>query len=358
LSQALTLIVPGDPDQRTGGYLYDARIVRELRALGWRVDVVGLDGQFPEADEDAARSMAAALAGCPDGAVVIIDGLALGGLPGTVAEHAGRLNLTALVHHPLADETGLDGAARARFLELERRALAACRRVIVTSPFTAKRLGSLGLDERAPRVVEPGVEPGEPAAIVGPRMAGREPRGGERLLCVASLTPRKGQDVLVRALAGLADRDWHCLLAGSTQRDADFARHVAAMVDQAGLVGRVDFIGECDAEALEAAYRRATVSVLPSHYEGYGMVVSESIARGLPMVTTTGGALAETAPGDCCLKVAPDDAGALGDALRRWFDDADLRRRLTQRASERREGLRPWSGAGREFAAALTEAHG
>lgn len=354
----LTLIVPGDPDQRTGGYLYDARIVRELRGLGWRVEVVGLDGRFPDADEVAARSMAATLARCPDGQPVVIDGLALGGLPDTVAAHAERLVIQALVHHPLADETGLDAAESARFLELERRALAVCRRVIVTSPFTAKRLGSLGLGESAPSVVEPGVDPGAPAEIVAPRLAGREPSGGERLLCVASLTPRKGQDVLVRALAGLADREWRCVMAGSGQRDAAFTQRVAAIVDESGLDGRVEFVGECDAAALDAEYRRATVCVLASHYEGYGMVVAESLARGLPMITTTGGALAETAPEDCCLKVAPGDVEGLREALRAWFDDADLRRRLTQHASVRREGVRRWSEAGRDFAAALTEARG
>lgn len=353
MSQHLYMIVPGEPGQRTGGYLYDAHMVCQLRELGWIVDVIGLEGRFPDADDLAGRAMHRALSKLPDGTRVVIDGLALGGLPDAVAAHAGRLDITALVHHPLADETGLDAAVRERLLTRETRALAACRRVIVTSPFTARRLRELGLDQRTPRVVEPGVKGAELADAVAARLQGREPEAPERLLCVASLTPRKGQDVLVRALAQLAERDWHCILAGSSTRDAGFAEHVACLIREAGLADRIDCIGECEQDALDAEYRRASLSLLPSHYEGYGMVVSEALARGLPMITTTGGALAQTAPEDCCLRVEPGNVDALAEALARWFDDVALRRRLTRSAVERRENLRSWPEAGRAFAAAL-----
>ena len=353
MSQHLYVLVPGEPGQRTGGYLYDAHMVRELRDLGWMVDVMGLEGRFPDTDDRAARAMRRALSKFPDGARVVIDGLALGGLPDDVAAHAGRLDISALVHHPLADETGLDAAVRERLLTRETRALAACRRVIVTSPFTARRLRALGLEQRTPQVVEPGVQGAELAEASAERLQGREPEGPERLLCVGSLTPRKGQDLLVSALSQLAERDWHCMLVGSSTRDAGFAECVACLIREAGLADRIDCIGECDQHALDAEYRRASVYLLPSHYEGYGMVVSEALARGLPIITTTGGALAETAPEDCCLRVEPGNVDALAEALARWFDDAALRRRLTRSAVERREILRSWSEAGRAFAAAL-----
>ena len=347
------MIVPGEPGQRTGGYLYDAHIVRQLRDLGWMVHVIGLEGRFPDTDDLAASAMHRALSKLPDGARVVIDGLALGGLPDDVAAHAGRLDISALVHHPLADETGLDAAVRQRLLRRETRALGACRRVIVTSPFTARRLRELGFDQRTPQVVEPGVKAAELAEAVAARLQGREPEGPERLLCVASLTPRKGQDVLVRALAQLAERDWRCVLVGSNARDAGFAERVACLVREAGLAERIDCLGECEQDELEAEYRRASLCLLPSHYEGYGMVVSEALARGLPMITTTGGALAQTAPEDCCLRVEPGNVDVLAEALARWLDDAALRRRLTRSAAERRENLRSWSEAGRSFAAAL-----
>jgi glycosyltransferase involved in cell wall biosynthesis len=353
LNHRLTFIVPGDPGQRTGGYLFDARIVDELRGLGWRIEVVGLEGRFPDVDELARGAMARVLAGMPDGARVVIDGLALGGVPDAVLPHADRLDITALVHHPLADETGLKPALRERLLGRETSALAACRRVIVTSAFTAMRLGELGLDSRPPVVVEPGVETADLAGPVADRLAGREPGGPERLLCVASLTPRKGQDILVGALAGLVERRWHCVLAGSSARDEAFAMKVVERIAEAGLEARVECIGECQPDALDAAYHSAGLCVLPSRYEGYGMVVTEALARGLPVITTTGGALAETAPDDCCLKVAPGDFVGLREALAGWFDDAQMRLSMTRAAVARRETLRDWKAAGREFALAL-----
>ena len=350
------MIVPGDPGQRTGGYLFDAHMVQQLRRQGWSVRVTGLDGRFPDGDERALEAMHKALAAEPDNARVVIDGLALGAVPEAVEDHARRLDISALVHHPLADETGHDAATRRRLLEREKRALAACRRVLVTSPFTARRLGELGLCRHSPRVVEPGVERAELAGPVGVRLAGREPDGPERLLCVASLTPRKGQDLLVEALAGLADRPWHCVLAGSTGRDPEFAAGVSRAIQSAGLGERIECVGECHAEALEAEYRRAGVCVLASHYEGYGMVVTEALARGLPVITTTGGALADTAPEACCLKAAPGDPDALRTALARWLDEPELRTRLTRNAAARRDSLGDWQDAGYAFADALLEA--
>lgn len=355
MSQRLTLIVPGDPGQLTGGYLYDARISDALRGSGWTVEVVGLDGAFPEADAEAHSAMNAALAEVGDGERVVIDGLALGGVPNAVTPHADRLDLTGLVHHPLADETGLPEHHRQQLLDSERRALGLCRRVIVTSPFTADRLAALGLFEGLITVVEPGVTPAEPAPKVLERSQGRAPGGPVRLLCVASLTPRKGQDLLVEALSGLADRRWTCVLAGSPDRDPAFAARVATSIDDAGLAPRIRLAGECDARQLATEYHHADVCVLPSHYEGYGMVVSEALARGLPVITTTGGALAHTAPDDCCLKVAPGNVDALRGAIEAWLDDVDLRQSLSAASMARRETLRGWTQAGQDFERALVD---
>ena len=351
LSAPLTLIVAGDPGQLTGGYVYDARIVAALRARGRSVEVVGLEGRFPAPDDPARDSMARALSALPDGARVVIDGLAMGGLPEVIAPHADRLAIIALVHHPLADETGLDEANRRHFLDSETRALALARRVIVTSRWTARGLDRFGVAASRLRVVEPGVE----AAPLAFSALDLESPGPRRLLCVATLIPRKGHDLLLEALAALQDRDWRLEVVGSHARDPDHAAGLFAAARRYGLEERILWAGERDAAGLAAAYHRAELFVLPSRYEGYGMVVTEALSRGLPVLTTTGGALVDTLPAQAGLAVPPGDAAALGDALAAWLDDADLRRRLRRGAREARHDLSDWQQAGDRFLAALDD---
>jgi len=270
-STDLDFIVPGDPAQRTGGYLYDARIVEALRHLGWTVTVHGLPGRFPDADPTARDALHDTLATLPAGRRVVIDGLALGGLPEVAIEHAGRLALVALVHHPLADERGLDPVLRRCLLASERAALAAVRLAITTSAFTARRLLDFGLRAERIRWVEPGVAPLALAAAEG------EP---PQLLCVASLTPRKGQDVLVRALERVRALPWRCTLIGSTHRDPGYAGEVAELVRSLGLQDRIRLSGECADAALRDAYAAADLMVGRS---GAGTVM-EAATVGLPVI--------------------------------------------------------------------------
>lgn len=344
----LQFIVAGDPAQRTGGYLYDARIVGALRARGWTIGVTGLPGRFPDADDIARRALHRALDSLPDGSVAVIDGLALGGLPDVVAAHAQRLRLIALIHHPLADETGLDGDRRSAFLHSERAALANMAGIFTSSHFTARRLAEIGLTAGIAgpplAVIEPGVDAAPLAA------ADHEP---PRLLCVATVTPRKGHDVLVAALAALADLGWRCDCIGSTSRTPDHATQVAAQISAAGLDARIRLHGECSDATLAAAWLAADLFVLPSHYEGYGMVITEALAHGLPVLTTTGGALADTLPPGTGVAVPPGDASALAAALRHLIGDASVRHALRAGARALRAGLPDWTAAGDAFATAL-----
>jgi glycosyltransferase involved in cell wall biosynthesis len=302
-------MVPGRLDQRTGGYLYDARMVEGLRALGRSIEVHELKGRFPDPDAEALTSLGAALARVETGGVAVVDGLAGGGLPDVLAAHAGRVRIVALVHHPLADETGLASDEVERFRASERRALAVCRGVVVTSGFTAARLGTFGVPADRIRVVLPGTDPAEPAVGPGPDA----PPG---LLCVASLTPRKGHDVLLEALGASSDLPWTCTLAGSAEHAPAHAAAVRGAIHAMGLSERIELVGECDARTLDAYYRRSTLFVLASYYEGYGMALAEALARGLPVVSTTGGAIPYTVPDTAGILVPPGNATALAGALR------------------------------------------
>lgn len=344
-ASAVHLIVAGDPKQLTGGYRYDARIVDELRAQDRDIRVHGLDGRFPLADDTARKALSDTLDGLADGALVVLDGLAANGLPDVIAEHADRLRMIGLVHHPLADETGLDETTRAALLHAETRALEVLDHVVVTSAFTAARLTALGMGGPERTVVEPGVT--LPATDQSRQNAACQ------LLCVASITPRKGHDVLVRALAELVDLDWHCRLIGATTHAPDWAVSIEREIVALGLQSRVRLEGALADDALAHAYARADLFVLASHYEGYGMVITEAIAHGLPIVTTTGGALAQTVPDGCGISVAAGDAPALADALRTLIASPGRLAAAAESAANARRHLNPWSAAAQHFAAVL-----
>ena len=101
--------------------------------------------------------------------------------------------------------------------------------------------------------------------------------------------PRKGHDVLLRALARLLDLDWHLTIAGGA-RDAVHANSLRALAEELKIAQRVTFAGEVQGDALEALWQRADFFALATHYEGYGMAVAEALKRGLPVVVTSGGA--------------------------------------------------------------------
>lgn len=351
---ALHVVVPGPIDQRTGGYIYDARIVDGLRRLGWRVTVHELEGRFPDGDAAARAGLSGVLERLPDGARVVLDGLAMGGLPAPVHASAGRLRLVALAHLLLADETGLDGPQRERYAATERAALAGCAGVVATSEYTAARVAALGVPADAVRVVLPGTDP-------APLARGPGPDDPPRILCAATVTPRKGQDVLVEALAQLDDLGWSCVCAGSLTRAPAFARAVRRQVREAGLAARIEFPGECGAAEMEAQYAASSLFVLPSHFEGYGMVLTEALARGLPVVSTTGGAIPHTLPPEAGILVPPGDAAALAAALRPLLADGDgsaaaaaaRRARLAAAARRHAAGLPDWAAAAEAFGGAV-----
>jgi glycosyltransferase involved in cell wall biosynthesis len=342
----LHLVVPGTLEQRTGGYIYDARMMSGLRDRGWTIEVHSLAGRFPGPDDEAEQSLDGVLARLPDQALVLIDGLALGALPDPAARHAKRLRLLALVHHPLCDETGLEPERSTQLRQLEQRALAACRGIIVSSRFTVRRLQPwLSTDTRILEVL-PGTEP-------APRAHGPAPGQPPRLLCVGSVVPRKGQDLLLRALEPLIERDWECVIAGSLERDPGFADEVRRQVRGAGFEDRVRLIGECDAPTLAGLYASSSVFVLPSWYEGYGMAFAEAMAHGLPVIATTGGAVPDTVPASAGLLVKPGAVPELTAALARMLDDPTLRESLSQGAWEHAQTLPDWGAAAEHFQDAL-----
>lgn len=349
---SVVLLVPGDLDTRTGGYGYDREIVLGLMELGWKVDVCGLDASFPLPTPEARAHARQALAALPDRMLVLADGLAFGALPEEAEAERDRLRFIALVHHPLALEHGLDADTAARLVESEARALAATRGVIVTSPATVDSLASYGVAQDRIAVVVPGTAP---AAIARGTRGWGDARNDApvELLSVASLTPRKGHDVLFSALAPLAHLPWRLTCAGAPHGHDAYAASLVAQAATAGLSDRVTFAGSLDAAELGAAYERADVFVLPTRHEGFGMAVAEAVTRGLPVVSTPTGGIPGMVDASSGALVPIGDVEALREALARIIGDDVVRERLAEGARLRRTSLPRWSDSVRAMAHAL-----
>jgi glycosyltransferase involved in cell wall biosynthesis len=346
---AVHVVVPDgidDPTRPSGGNTYDRRLCHGLAAMGWSVRVHAVPGPWPHPDPAAHAVLADVVESLPDRAVVLLDGLVASTAPDVLVPHTSRLRLVALVHMPLGCDAN-DGAR-----ERERAVLSAAAAVVTTSGWGRRTLLELyGLAGERIHVAEPGVA----AAGLAPGSA-----SAGALLCVAAVIPGKGHDVLVDALATVTGA-WHCLCLGSLERDPAFAERLRRRVLDRGLDGRVRFAGPRSRRDLARSYLAADVLVLASRAETYGMVVTEALARGLPVVAADVGGVPEALghgargirPG---LLVAPDDPVALGGALRAWLGDADLRLRLRRAARERRAALPRWSATASVVGGVLAEA--
>jgi len=348
---AVHVVVPDgidDPRNPSGGNTYDRRICSGLAEIGWSVHERAVTGGWPFPDDVARRALIAVLDGIPDGEVVLVDGLIASTVPEVLVPRADRVGLVVLVHMPLGHGPSSDDEVG----KGERSVLEAAAATVVTSSWTRGwLLDRYALTPDSVHVAEPGVE----HAAWAPGTA----TGGE-LLCVAAVTPTKGHDVLVAALATLTDLRWTCVCVGSLDRDPGFVGRLREQGIDSGLGDRVRFVGARTGAGLDAAYAAADLLVLASSAETYGMVVTEALARGLPVVTTTAGGLPEALgrgadgirPG---LLVPPGDSAALAAALRRWLDDVGLRRRLRVAASQRRMTLPGWSSTTECLARVLSE---
>jgi glycosyltransferase involved in cell wall biosynthesis len=340
-----------DPGRPTGGNIYDRRVCAGLAGAGWDVVVTAVAGAWPVPGSGARADLARIVSAMPDGETVLIDGLIASPAAPQLVPHAGRIRMTVLLHMPLA--TALDPHHDAGAQRSERAVLGAATGVVVTSEWTRQQvLTRYTIPAHRVHVAPPGVD-----AVAAPA----RPVSG-RLICVGVLGRHKGQDLLVEALADLADRDWHCVLAGPLDRYPDFVGQLQARITRLGYGHRIRLTGVLTGAALSHAYTTADLLVAPSRSETYGMTVTEALAHGLPVIAAAIGGLPEalgstadgTRPGHL---VPPGDPAALAAALGDWLGDERHRHRLRAAARQRRSTLRGWEQTTQEIANALT-AHG
>ncbi|MGQ4406026.1 glycosyltransferase family 4 protein [Streptomyces hayashii] len=351
--RSVHFVMPGGVDDAanpSGGNAYDRRLCLDLPGFGWQVHKHLVSGSWPRPEADARADLARTLRELPDGTVVLLDGLVACGVPEIIAPEAERLRLVVLVHLPLGDERGIAPEVAAELDAKEREVLRAVPAVVATSDWAVRRLVSHhGLAPERVHVAAPGAD-------IAPLASGTD--GVSRLLCVASVTPRKGQHRLVDALAAAKDLPWSCVCVGGLGQDPEYVAHLRELIGRHGLQGRLELAGPKSGAELDAAYASADLMVLTSYAETYGMAVTEALARGIPVLATDVGGLPEAvgrAPdgGVPGILVPPEDPAALAAELRGWFGEPDVRRRLKAAARGRRAALNGWASTAQSLAGVL-----
>jgi glycosyltransferase involved in cell wall biosynthesis len=340
----IAFLIPGDLSLPTGGYAYDRAVIRLLPQAGVEALHVALPGSYPNPSDDDLADTAAIVAGLPTDCLLLIDGLAYGAMPESLIGRFGR-RIVALCHHPLALENGISPERAVALHASETTALALAEHVIVTSPLTGKILaGDFGVPAAKITVAEPGT-------TRKPRATGSK-SDIVNMLAVGSIVPRKGYGVLVEALHGLARRNWILRIAG-TARSLETVNALRDQIRLSGLDEHIQLLGAVPDRDLDQLFETADLFVMSSLFEGYGMVLGEALQRGLPIVTTTGGAASETVPDGAGLKVPPGDVSALRKALDEALADPGLRATLAEAAHRAGQNLPTWEDTAQKIAEAL-----
>ena len=334
--------IPGDKDRRTGGFIYEARVLAELNAIGCTTRHLELPDSFPDPTPGDMASTLDALHAVPADQVIILDGLVFGAIdPAGLARCPAPV--IAMIHHPLGLETGLTAARAAFLLDNEAAALRHASHTIVPSPETKAILcRDFGAVPEEITIASPGFD----RPVVDLR-----PSDPPLILSVGLLAPRKGHDTLITALGQLADVPWQAEIVGRTY-DQTYRDSLRTQTRALGLDARVTFTGELDQAALSARFNAASVFALATRYEGYGMVLSEAMMYGLPIVSCRAGAVPTTV-GDAAVLVPPDDPDALAQALRTILTTPGEANRLSRHATRRAATLPSWQDTAQLFRATI-----
>lgn len=351
------VLVPANIRHNSGGNVYNAQLAKGLAGLGADVEMLAVDGSWPEASARERRRLGRLLGSWGPGAevtpgvVTIVDGLIACGAPDEV-EYAAAAGHPACVLLHMPSPSHADG---------ERRALRASAGVICTSSWAAAAIAAKhGLASSLVAL---------PGTGTAPLADGSEP---PHLIAVAALLPNKDQLLTVAALARLQDLAWTASLVGADDADPGYAAQVRSAIVSQGLEQRVRLTGQLTGEALDAEWNQADLSLLVSRTETFGLVVTESLARGVPVIVRDGtGAVealglaggeaeterrdAPTLPGTAVGLPGPEDSqpDALAAVIRQWLSDPGTRAGWRAAAVAARDNLPGWESTARTVLAFL-----
>jgi len=354
VNKKLIFVFPGDLATLTGGYAYDRRVIDGLKNLDWQVQLISLGEGYPFPSKEQLDNAASLLLHLELGVPMLVDGLALGVLPNLTPFLAKRHPIVGLIHHPLALEVGLSDNQVKELQESEKKSLVHVDRVVANSPKTARDLtGFYEVPIQHVTVILPGSD----RQIISQvhTLISKKSLQPVQLLSVGAVIFRKGFHILVEALSTLKALSWTLTIAGDVTRDIHAFAHLQDAIGRHSLEDRIHVLGAVSDLELQKLYSTSDVFVSASLYEGYGMVFAEAMANGLPIVATTGGAIADTVPKQAGVLVEPGNVALLSDAVRLLIENEDYRALLMQGARNAAQQQPTWKESVQKFDSLLNE---
>ncbi len=266
-----------------------------------------------------------------------------------------RQALVSTIHHPITSDKmiALNAAGKwwqkllirrwYHFLTMQKRVARELRHVVTVSAQSRKDIAlAFGRPEDSIELVYNGIDTEVFAPLPGVE---RQPL---RLMATASAdAPLKGVRYLVEALAQLLEQypGLELLLVSKPKPGGETERLIAKL----GVGHAIRFVSGISTEALVRYYAEATLVVVPSVYEGFGLPAGEAMACGVPVVSTTGGALAEVV-GDAGVMVPTRNAAAIAVAVSHLLDNPARREQLGHAGRERILEKFCWNVSARQMA--------
>ncbi|WP_137135455.1 glycosyltransferase family 4 protein [Rhizobium sp. FKY42] len=339
MARPVLYITSSDYAVRTGGYVYNSRLVQVLREQGVDLETHCLEQGFPMVPEDERAALARRLAALPAHTLLLMDHVYLGRLLELFRQMPHPI--VAIFHHSDVMEhgTGSDEKGR-RLFEAERASLGRADALLVSSDETARYVQQqYGFSAHHIHAAVPGNDPVMRTAI-GDYAA----NGGPRILSIGAVIPRKRYDYILDVASHLKTPGWTWNVAGDPSRYPGHLLRLQEKADALGLADRFHFLGNVGDTELEQLWHKTDLYVAASHYEGYGMAIAEALRHGVPVVSTASGAVSTWAKAGI-MQAPAEDASRMADHIDHLFSTACALKDLGERAWNFGQTLPTWAAS-------------
>jgi len=336
MNQPLNLhfLCPGNINSLTGAHIFTKRLTDGLKKNGHHVVIHQLTNDFPFPSDNSLQETQNILNLIPPSEIIIFDNLISTAIPGLLKEMDNKERLVCLFHLPLSIYPGFSAYQREILTASEDETLSYTHNILAVGPFVENFLINHGVDKKRIILTFPGVD-----VFPQKKIYPTKPR---KLISVANFIRSKGHVPLVKALTALKNINWILDCYGDLDQDRQYLADLQAMIRRSDLQKKIFIHGTISGKALSEAYLNADLFIHPSEFETYGIAITEALAHGIPVVSSTGGGTLSTVPATMGKFFKPDDVYGLVTLLEVLFENTEIYKKLCTEASKYKNQAIPW----------------